>query len=357
MVEDTPIRDMDLTPAVVADLKSLADLLERSLAQASLDHEGVRAHLKLAQHRAATTSLLIQEVYLAATATLVIPPAPGRPLDLTQHVLQAGRAVSESEDVPWEWSVDVGGQALARASEQAIITLLDSMLALARAWFPQGGQTTLATSADGSNSWLHLEHRPGPGSPLLLSDGSGDPGNTKSKKRTEQRPPGLAALEYVAQGLDAQVIYEAISGERIRLSAGFPQAAPPERKPTSGLVLLVDDDADSVFMLEQAVEKAGYRTTKAFDGLTALNKARQEDVALVLLDVMLPGMDGYEVLRRLRADPETADLPIVMVSAKSRPEDIDMGMRLGADQYLTKPLRLAQVVSTVEEQIGKPPGE
>lgn len=357
MAEDTATRGVDLTPEVVADLKSLADLLERSLAQAALDHEGVQSHLELAHQRAETTARLITEVRRTAASPPQAQASPAGPVDLAVHVRQADRRISEREQEIWEWSVDGRTSALALSTDERVVTALETMLDLAQVWFPPGGQTTLSSAADGTTSWLHLEHLLGADSPLVVTDGSRKPSASTPEGGAEPRPPGLAALEYIALGLGAQVSYQVVSSERIRLSAGFPQATPPEREPASGLVLLVDDDPDSVFMLEQAVEKAGYTTTKAYDGLTALNKAQSEDVALILLDVMLPGMDGYEVLRRLRADPETANLPIVMVSAKSRPEDIDMGLRLGANQYLTKPLRLAQVVSTVQEQIGKPPDD
>ena len=118
-------------------------------------------------------------------------------------------------------------------------------------------------------------------------------------------------------------------------------------------VLIVDDDPDGAFMLDQALTKGGYLTEVAHDGLSGLAKARSEDIGLVLLDVMLPGIDGFEVCNRLRSDPKTRDLPIVMVSAKSRPEDQETGLRMGANDYLTKPLRLAQVLEKVNEFMNK----
>lgn len=116
-------------------------------------------------------------------------------------------------------------------------------------------------------------------------------------------------------------------------------------------VLIVDDDADGAFMLEQVLLNAGFEPTIASDGLTGLSMARKKPFSLVVLDVMLPGMDGFEVCHRLRSDPATEKVPVLMVSAKGREEDRAMGLRMGADEYMAKPLRLAEVVSTVTRLI------
>ncbi|MGA9532046.1 MAG: response regulator [Anaerolineales bacterium] len=119
-------------------------------------------------------------------------------------------------------------------------------------------------------------------------------------------------------------------------------------------VLIIDDDPDGTFMLEQVLAKGGYETESAPDGLSGLSKAKSPDIGLVLLDVMLPGMDGFEVCSRLRSEPATADLPILMISAKSRPEDREIGLKMGADGYMTKPLRLAEVLEKTTELMNKP---
>lgn len=132
---------------------------------------------------------------------------------------------------------------------------------------------------------------------------------------------------------------------------------PPSSQPTqpeapaAKKVLIVDDDPDGAFMLEQVLVKGGYDAEIAHDGLSGLAKARSPDIGLVLLDIMLPGLDGFEVCHRLRSDPSTADLPIVMISAKSRPQDKETGRRMGANAYMTKPLSLAEVIEKVGELI------
>jgi DNA-binding response OmpR family regulator len=115
------------------------------------------------------------------------------------------------------------------------------------------------------------------------------------------------------------------------------------------LILLVDDEAHIVELAKLYLEREGFRTTAAGDGAEALDKAARESPALMVLDLMLPEIDGYEVCRRVRAgaDGLSPDLPIVMLTA--RDDDIDkiVGLELGADDYLTKPFNPRELVARV----------
>src|SRR5580700_4941413 len=102
-------------------------------------------------------------------------------------------------------------------------------------------------------------------------------------------------------------------------------------------VLVVDDEKDIVDLVAYNLEKAGMKITRAYDGEMALRKANSDGCDLVILDVMLPGMDGWEVLKRLRADTRTASLPILMLTARGDETEKVLGLELGADDYLTKP--------------------
>jgi two-component system alkaline phosphatase synthesis response regulator PhoP len=115
---------------------------------------------------------------------------------------------------------------------------------------------------------------------------------------------------------------------------------------SSELVLVVDDEPSIVQLCRLYLEREGYRVIDAGDGRAALEKIRREKPALVLLDIMLPEIDGLEVCRSLRA--EKNQVPIVMVSA--RDEDIDkiLGLELGADDYLTKPFNPREMVARVK---------
>lgn len=109
-------------------------------------------------------------------------------------------------------------------------------------------------------------------------------------------------------------------------------------------ILIVDDDVKIVELLQLYLEKEGYGTLVAYDGFTALTLARQKRPDLVLLDLMLPVMDGLDVCRILRAE---SNIPIIMLTAKTTEADMLLGLDLGADDYINKPFSPRQVVARV----------
>jgi len=113
-------------------------------------------------------------------------------------------------------------------------------------------------------------------------------------------------------------------------------------------ILVVDDEKDLVDLVVYNLEKAGYRTLRAHDGDAALRKAQAEGADAVVLDVMLPVLDGWEVLKRLRADPKTAKTPVLMLTARGEETDKVLGLELGADDYLTKPFSPRELVARVK---------
>jgi two-component system alkaline phosphatase synthesis response regulator PhoP len=109
-------------------------------------------------------------------------------------------------------------------------------------------------------------------------------------------------------------------------------------------ILVVDDERNIVELAKMYLEQAGYRVDSASDGQEALTRARHRHPALVVLDLMLPGIDGWEVCRRLRAE---ADVPIIMLTARSDDVDRIVGLELGADDYVTKPFNPRELVARV----------
>mgnify|MGYP002761450500 CR=1 FL=1 len=112
-------------------------------------------------------------------------------------------------------------------------------------------------------------------------------------------------------------------------------------------ILVVDDEKDVVEVVGHFLEEEGYSVHTAFDGEEALEKA-DTDIDLIVLDIMLPGVDGYEVCRKLRSRVETEKIPIVFLSAKTEEEDQIEGLMLGGDDYLTKPVSPQVLVAHVK---------
>jgi DNA-binding response OmpR family regulator len=114
-------------------------------------------------------------------------------------------------------------------------------------------------------------------------------------------------------------------------------------------ILIVEDDADMVSLATRWLERAGYGVQHAADGAAALKLLADGPLpALVLLDVMLPKMDGFEVLRRIRAEERTRNLPVAMVTSFTRDKDAARGRELGATDYIVKPLMEIDFLKRVE---------
>jgi DNA-binding response OmpR family regulator len=114
-------------------------------------------------------------------------------------------------------------------------------------------------------------------------------------------------------------------------------------------ILIVEDDADMVSLATRWLERANHEVRRAGDGPAGLKALEADPLPhLVLLDVMLPRMDGFEVLRRLRAAPRTKGLPVIMVTSFSRDKDAQRGRELGANDYIVKPLMELDFLKRVE---------
>jgi two-component system alkaline phosphatase synthesis response regulator PhoP len=103
-------------------------------------------------------------------------------------------------------------------------------------------------------------------------------------------------------------------------------------------ILIVEDDPSVLRATSYIMQKEGYEVLTAQDGLEGLKKAREDNPDLLILDVMLPGIDGFEICHSLRSEPKTAGLSILMFSAKGQESDRATGLKVGADEYLTKPV-------------------
>ncbi len=113
-------------------------------------------------------------------------------------------------------------------------------------------------------------------------------------------------------------------------------------------VLVIDDEPELVRLLDYNLTKAGYLALTARDGEAGLSLAREHAPDLVVLDVMMPGLDGWEVCKRLRQDPATAGVPLLMLTAKAEEGDRVLGLELGADDYVTKPFGIREFLARVK---------
>jgi len=113
-------------------------------------------------------------------------------------------------------------------------------------------------------------------------------------------------------------------------------------------VLIAEDEETIVESLSFLMEKEGYDVSVATDGQTAIKMIARDIPNMVLLDVMMPGCDGFEVVRAVRADPKTKPIPIMMLTAKTREVDRRKGLELGVDDFVTKPFSTRDVVSRVK---------
>ena len=120
-------------------------------------------------------------------------------------------------------------------------------------------------------------------------------------------------------------------------------------------VLIVDDEPSIAKILRKQLEVAGFEVTVAVDGEDGLAKVREWKPELVLLDVMLPKINGHEVCKTLKADPELKGIPVIMLTAKTQRQDQDLAQQQGADAFLTKPFQLAELLAKVRGLLGQAP--
>jgi DNA-binding response OmpR family regulator len=119
-----------------------------------------------------------------------------------------------------------------------------------------------------------------------------------------------------------------------------------------GRILVVDDEIYIVHILDFSLGMEGYEVITALDGEEALKKASETKPDLVVLDIMMPKMDGYETCKALKGDPATKDIPVILLSAKGRNVDMQTGYDVGADEYITKPFSPRKLVDRINTMLG-----
>jgi len=118
-------------------------------------------------------------------------------------------------------------------------------------------------------------------------------------------------------------------------------------------ILVVDDEVDLVKTVQFSLELEGYKVLVSYNGEDALNQARKENPDLILLDIMLPKLDGYKVCRLLKFDEKYKHIPILMLTAKTQEKDKVLGIETGADEYITKPFDMDELMEKIKAYLNK----
>ena len=122
---------------------------------------------------------------------------------------------------------------------------------------------------------------------------------------------------------------------------------------SKGRILVVDDEIYIVHILDFSLGMEGYEVLTALDGEQALERLKSDKPDLIVLDIMMPKLDGYETCKRLKADPITKDMPVILLSAKGRNVDQKIGFEVGADDYITKPFSPRKLVERINAVLGQ----
>lgn len=143
-----------------------------------------------------------------------------------------------------------------------------------------------------------------------------------------------------------------ITNQELARSLAIPENVVKERlqrlSDTRQKILIVDDELDALTALKRALESENYNVVEAADGLSAIQKVKDEKPDIVLLDLMLPEIDGFEVCKQLKSDPLYRHVPIIMLTAKGEINDKIEGIEIGADDYVTKPFNLNEIKARIK---------
>ncbi|MFW5701646.1 MAG: response regulator, partial [Bacteroidota bacterium] len=124
-----------------------------------------------------------------------------------------------------------------------------------------------------------------------------------------------------------------------------------ESRRDKALILIADDVVNNVKVLRATLEKRGYDISVAYDGISALESARELKPDIILLDVMMPGLDGYEVCEQLKHDPATLDIPVIFLTVKNEINDVLRGFELGSADYINKPFNPLELAARVKTHL------
>lgn len=118
-------------------------------------------------------------------------------------------------------------------------------------------------------------------------------------------------------------------------------------------MLIIDDHPATAEVMAQILKMKGFEAVIAYDGTSGLEKTNSEKPDLILLDIMMPEMNGFEVCEKLKLNPQTSKIPVIIVSIRASEDSIKEGKKMGADEYITKPFSPSKLIEVVERYLGK----
>ena len=222
---------------------------------------------------------------------------------------------------------------------------LSNIIELVTASIQQGGVVVISAGVDGDNLWIDIEpdgalERMELAPPAKFSDGSPSGGRSR----------GLASFisKYIIEAHGGQIETQEGAEKNVSYRIVLPLSL---EKKSKGTILITEDNPHTGLLLEFALENEGFSPIRATTGSDALTIIAETQIDLIILDAVLPGMDGFEICQRIRSTPETAFIPIIIASAKAQEEYRAKALGLGADAYFQKPLSLSKLIPMVEKLI------
>jgi CheY-like chemotaxis protein len=320
-------------------LQTIRGSLELLVAGKVPDQEKASQFLQIAYRETGYLSHRVSDLHLAALIEADRLRLKLTTLSLEQlldHLLQELAAPAADQEVSLQWDHDPELPNL-QADEALLRTALTNMLELALRATPRQGSLQVRAVGQPDRISLRIECRARP-------DNGGAAG--PDLRAADGQSLALYVARRIAQAHDGKLESGMASRDWQALELTLPLQPKARRR---GRVLVVDDNPQAAFLLEYALQEEGYEPVKAMNGPDALKLARSERFDLIILDVLLPGIDGFEVCHRLRATPDTASVPVIMVSAKAREEDQSTALRIGADAYFGKPLGMAELMAAIAD--------
>lgn len=166
----------------------------------------------------------------------------------------------------------------------------------------------------------------------------------------EQKAKAAGCNGYLTKPIDTRNFTNTLSSYLLRSArSDLPVKAKVRKNP---VILIVDDEPKNLKLLEASLDKAPFRIEPAYSGPEALIKARDLMPDLIVLDVMMPQMDGYEVARRLKSDPELKKIPIIILTSLNDSENKETGLSVGAEDFLTKPVKTGELTARINSMLG-----